>query len=43
MFQEMIDRALNTVVPKLLEFFPSVGLIGFRQVGKTTFVKNYSL
>ncbi|MDQ5930680.1 MAG: ATPase, partial [Bacteroidota bacterium] len=29
----MIDRILNNVVPKLLEFFPSVGLIGSRQVG----------
>lgn len=36
----MIGRVLNNVVPKLLDFFPSVGLIGSRQVGKTTFVKN---
>lgn len=36
----MVTRIINTEIAKLLEFFPCVGLIGSRQVGKTTFVKN---
>ena len=35
-----INRNLTKQIPLLLEFFPCVGIIGSRQVGKTTFVKN---
>ena len=35
----MIKRTLINEIPKLLSFFPVLGLIGPRQVGKTTLVK----
>ena len=35
-----INRNLSKQIPLLLEFFPCVAIIGSRQVGKTTFVKN---
>lgn len=38
----MIKRALINEIPKLLSFFPVLGLIGPRQVGKTTLVKALS-
>lgn len=36
----MITRKINFEILPLLSFFPCVGIIGSRQVGKTTFVKN---
>ncbi len=36
----MISRELSNEIIPLLEFFPSVAILGSRQVGKTTFVKN---
>ena len=36
----MIKRSLSDEIPKLLSFFPALGLVGARQVGKTTLVKN---
>lgn len=36
----MLNRNLTRQIPLLLEFFPCIGIIGSRQVGKTTFVKN---
>lgn len=36
----IISRNLTKQIPLLLEFFPCIGIIGSRQVGKTTFVKN---
>lgn len=38
----MIKRTLINEIPKLLSFFPVLGLIGPRQVGKTTLVKALS-
>jgi uncharacterized protein len=38
----MIKRTLINEIPKLLSFFPVLGLIGPRQVGKTTLVKTLS-
>lgn len=38
----MIKRTLLNEIPKLLSFFPVLGLIGPRQVGKTTLVKALS-
>jgi len=38
----MIERTLLTELPKLLTFFPVLGLLGLRQVGKTTLVKTLS-
>lgn len=38
----MIKRTLINEIPKLLSFFPALGLIGPRQVGKTTLVKALS-
>ncbi len=35
----MIQRTLISEIPKLLSFFPALGLVGPRQVGKTTLVK----
>lgn len=35
----LIDRSLLNEIPKLLGFFPALGLVGPRQVGKTTLVK----
>lgn len=35
----MIQRTLINEIPKLLSYFPALGLIGPRQVGKTTLVK----
>ena len=35
----MIKRSLSDEMPKLLSFFPALGLVGPRQVGKTTLVK----
>lgn len=35
----MIDRNLLDEIPKLLGYFPALGLVGPRQVGKTTLVK----
>lgn len=36
----MIDRILESTVLQSLEFFPAVGILGPRQVGKTTLVKS---
>ena len=36
----ILNRNLTRQIPLLLEFFPCVAIIGSRQVGKTTFVKN---
>lgn len=36
----MIKRILESTVLKSLEFFPAVGILGPRQVGKTTLVKS---
>ncbi|HBK83427.1 MAG TPA: ATPase [Flavobacterium sp.] len=36
----MISRSLTTEIIPLLQFFPCVAILGSRQVGKTTFVKN---
>jgi len=36
----MIERIQNRYIPKLLGYFPAVGIVGPRQVGKTTLVKN---
>ena len=36
----MISRELSKEVVPLLDFFPCVAILGARQVGKTTFVKN---
>ena len=36
----MISRELSKEVVPLLDFFPCVAIVGARQVGKTTFVKN---
>ena len=38
----MINRSLTSELPKLLSYFPALGLVGPRQVGKTTLVKNLS-
>ena len=38
----MINRSLTSELPKLLSYFPALGLVGLRQVGKTTLVKNLS-
>lgn len=38
----MIKRTLINEIPKLLSFFPVLGMIGPRQVGKTTLVKALS-
>ena len=35
----MIERSLQSQVKQLLDFFPCLGILGPRQVGKTTFVK----
>ncbi len=35
----MIQRTLINEIPRLLSYFPALGLIGPRQVGKTTLVK----
>lgn len=35
----MIQRTLISEIPKLLSYFPALGLVGSRQVGKTTLVK----
>ncbi|HAK80595.1 MAG TPA: ATPase, partial [Runella sp.] len=35
----MIERTLINEIPRLLSYFPALGLIGPRQVGKTTLVK----
>lgn len=37
-----IPRSLINELPKLLSYFPVLGLVGPRQVGKTTLVKNLS-
>lgn len=39
----MIQRNLNTKLLKLLSYFPVVGIVGPRQVGKTTLVKALSV
>ena len=36
----MIKRSLESTVLQSLEFFPVVGILGSRQVGKTTLVKS---
>ncbi len=36
----MIKRSLSKELPKLLSYFPVLGLVGPRQVGKTTLVKS---
>ena len=36
----MIERIQNRYIPKLLGYFPAVGIVGPRQVGKTTLVKS---
>lgn len=36
----MINRALESTVLESLDFFPAVGILGPRQVGKTTLVKS---
>lgn len=36
---DLIDRNLLNEIPKLLGYFPVLGLVGPRQVGKTTLVK----
>lgn len=36
----MIERTLEKEIPSLIEYFPCVGILGSRQVGKTTFVKH---
>ncbi|MEA5461781.1 ATP-binding protein [Arcicella sp. LKC2W] len=38
----MIKRALISEIPRLLSYFPALGLVGPRQVGKTTLVKSLS-
>ncbi len=38
----MIPRSLSDELPKLLSYFPALGLVGPRQVGKTTLVKSLS-
>ena len=35
----MIQRTLLNEIPKLISYFPALGLVGPRQVGKTTLVK----
>jgi len=35
----MIGRSLQQVIQKSLSFFPAVGILGPRQVGKTTLAK----
>jgi predicted AAA+ superfamily ATPase len=35
----MIERTLIYEIPRLLSYFPAIGLVGARQVGKTTLVK----
>ena len=35
----MIERRLTKVILRDLEWSPIIGLVGFRQVGKTTLVK----
>jgi uncharacterized protein len=39
----MIHRSLIDEIPKLLSYFPVLGLVGPRQVGKTTLVKTLSV
>lgn len=39
----VISRQINTELQEYLDIFPAVGLIGPRQVGKTTLVKSLSL
>ena len=39
-YKMTINRNLSKQIPLLLSFFPCVAIIGSRQVGKTTFVKN---
>ena len=36
----MLTRELSKEIIPLLDFFPAVAILGSRQVGKTTFVKN---
>jgi predicted AAA+ superfamily ATPase len=36
----MINRSLVNEIPRLISFFPALGLIGPRQVGKTTLVRS---
>ena len=38
----MIERTLINEIPRLLSYFPVLGLVGPRQVGKTTLVKSLS-
>lgn len=38
----MIQRTLVSEIPRLLSYFPALGLVGSRQVGKTTLVKSLS-
>ena len=38
----MIRRTLVSEIPRLLSYFPALGLVGSRQVGKTTLVKSLS-
>lgn len=38
----MIKRTLISEIPRLLSYFPALGLVGPRQVGKTTLVKSLS-
>ena len=36
----MIERAISKKITEYLEFFPAIGIVGPRQVGKTTLVKS---
>jgi uncharacterized protein len=36
----MVDRRINKALKELLAYFPALGLVGARQVGKTTLAKS---